>query len=593
MTSPNHDISSSSPGVTGTDQRHEWDSESEDSADYKINYTDNGTRRADSEARRQWNYICPVESCAQRFNRPCRLEAHMRSHNKERPFACTAAGCDKTFPRKDHLQRHIKNAHGDPVIERSYTCEWKGCGKSFTSNGRLQRHKDVHESKFYCTEYPPCNEHFRKAKALTAHVKSQHLEIKPYPCTFVDPETGDKCKSGFQTEAALRKHLSRLHSEGQEGCHVCLLCMPAGVDFETQDEPSATSTNQMGPVSFASNEELVAHTEECHPPVCTECGQKFKNAGTLKSHIDTVHTDPAEQPQFTCPRPDCDSVFNRRHNLTVHIQTVHEQQFRYFCNPDALQQSKHADLQAWDGANACGAAFKAKSSLDQHVRTHHLGLGNRKQLRKAAKSKKKAEPSLLTLLTGVGYDNGRDVACLVPSCEFRFYMDRDLRRHLRAAHHLPDDEIEELIMQRNALTGGPFWIGGLDDAQPGPLDSADPSMPQTPTPYFVHGAPLSMLDRDQDQTQTLPFGAVSAAPTPPTKQQDSLSQYYNTQLHPLAMLDPDEDADLDLAMGLTGLGAPLEAQDGTLWDALAPVERFNGGGGGVMAVAVAVEPTNE
>ena len=62
----------------------EQDYASDDSTDYKVNYTDNGTLRAESEARRAWNYVCPT--CSQRFNRPCRLETHMRSHNKERPF---------------------------------------------------------------------------------------------------------------------------------------------------------------------------------------------------------------------------------------------------------------------------------------------------------------------------------------------------------------------------------------------------------------------------------------------------------------------------------------------------------------------------
>ncbi|KAF2856913.1 hypothetical protein T440DRAFT_382961 [Plenodomus tracheiphilus IPT5] len=541
------------------DKAHESDTASDDSGDYRTNYTDNGTRRAESEARRQWNYICPVESCAQRFNRPCRLEAHMRSHNKERPFACTAAGCDKTFPRKDHLQRHIKNAHGDPVIVRSFTCDWKGCGKSFTSNGRLQRHKDVHESKFYCTEFPPCNEHFRKAKALTAHIKSQHLEVKPYPCNFVDHETGDKCTSGFQTEGALQRHMIRLHTEGQEAGHFCLLCMAPDTEMQTTENEDEASPLQ--PVSFATNEELVAHTEECHPPVCAECGHKFKNASTLKSHFDTVHADPAEQPQFTCPRPDCDSVFNRRHNLTVHIQTVHEQQFRYFCNPDALQTSKHDDLKAWNGHNACGAAFKAKSSLDQHVRTHHLGLGNRKQLRKAAKSKKKPDPSTLTLLTGIGYEKGREVSCLIPSCEFRFYMDRDLRRHLRAAHNVPEDEVEEMIIQRNAMTGGQFWIGGLDESM-SIFESAEPSMPQTPTPYFSDAG--VMMSSSELMPHDNGFGKASA-------QQFG---YFDNQFDHLALMN-GEDADMDFAMGLGELGPAADVQEGLLWDTLAPVEQFN------------------
>lgn len=530
---------------------------SDDSGDYKINYTDNGTRRADSEARRQWNYVCPVASCGQRFNRPCRLESHMRSHNKERPFACTQPGCDKTFPRKDHLQRHLKNAHSDPVVERTYTCEWTGCGKSFTSNGRLQRHKDVHDSKFYCTEYPPCVEHFRKAKALEAHIKSQHLEVKPYPCTFVDAKTSEKCPSGFQTESAMKRHLNRVHLNGREESHFCLLCILPGAEADMMEVESGETVPILAqPLSFATNEELVAHTEECHPPICSECGQKFKNSSTLKSHYDTVHADPAEQPKFPCPNLECDSVFNRKHNLTVHVQTVHEKQFKYFCNPDALHDSKHDDLKAWDGENACGAAFKAKSSLDQHVRTHHLGLGNRKQLRKAAKSsKKKPDPSMLTLLTGVGYEKDREVPCLVKTCNFRFYMDRDLRRHLRATHNISEDEADEMIRERDAMAGGQFWIGGLDEVLD-MYESNDPSMPHTPAPYFMDGAMPLLPDAN----------GYAKAP-------DAHFGIFNHQFN-LSMLNA-EDADMDMDMGLESLGPAANMQEGLLWDTLAPVEQFN------------------
>ncbi|KAF1838782.1 hypothetical protein BDW02DRAFT_488163 [Decorospora gaudefroyi] len=528
-------------------------------ANYKVNYTGNGTLRAESEARRSWNYVCPL--CSQRFNRPCRLETHMRSHNKERPFTCTEPGCDKTFPRKDHLQRHLKNAHSDPVAERTFTCDWHACGKSFTSNGRLQRHKDVHASKFYCTDYPPCQEVFRKAKVLEAHIKSQHLDVKPYSCTHVNQDTGETCASGFQTDSALQRHVDRAHAERQEEGNFCMLCMSASAEEGTTmptDSGAALALPTQLP-SFATKAELEAHVVECHPPVCAECGQKFKNASSLKTHFDTIHADPADQPRFPCPRLGCESVFNRKHNLTIHIRSVHDKQFRYACTRDALQDSKHDDLRAWNGENACGAPFKAKSSLDQHVRTHHLGLGNRKQLRKAAKSKKKPEPSMLTMLTGVGYEQGRDVPCLVKTCDYRFYMDRDLRRHLRAEHNIPEDEVEEMVKERDALTGGQFWIGGFNDGFNDPMnmfDSATPSMPQTPAPYSAEGA-VPMLPYEHQPKSLGPHNG-----------------YFDQQFNHLSLAN--EDLEMDMAMGLGDLAPAVDAQEGLLWDTLAPVEQFNG-----------------
>ncbi|KAI4653895.1 hypothetical protein J4E93_001663 [Alternaria ventricosa] len=524
----------------------------DDPTDYKVNFTDNGTLRAESEARRQWNYVCPT--CSQRFNRPCRLETHMRSHNKERPFICTEPGCDKTFPRKDHLQRHLKNAHSDPATERTFTCDWNGCGKSFTSNGRLQRHRDVHESKLYCTGFPPCNEAFRKAKALEAHVKSRHMDVKPFTCSHVDQETGEKCTSGFQSEGALQRHMGRTHADMQEQGHFCMLCATAGVEADTmQTEPVDSFTIPPHLPSFATKGELNVHTAECHPPVCTQCGQKFKTASNLKTHFDTVHGHPQNEAQFPCPRPGCESVFNRKHNLTVHIQTVHDKQFRYSCTSDALQNSKHPDLQAWNGENACGASFKAKSSLDQHVRTNHLGLGNRKQLRKAAKSKKKPEPSMLTMLTGVGYEQGREVPCLVKTCEYRFYMDRDLRRHLLAEHYMPEDEIEEMLRERDAVSGGQFWIGGFDDSL-SMLDSATPSMPETPAPYLTEG-----------NMPMLPYSDF--------KSMDGQNAFFDQQFDQLSLMK--DNAEMDMAMGLSHLPPASDAQASLQWDMLAPVEQYN------------------
>ncbi|RMZ72331.1 c2h2 transcription factor [Pyrenophora seminiperda CCB06] len=526
----------------------EHDYVSDDSADYKVNYTDSGALRAESEARRQWNYVCPT--CAQRFNRPCRLEMHMRSHNKERPFACTELGCDKTFPRKDHLQRHLKNAHSDPATERTFVCDWNACGKRFTSNGRLQRHRDVHESKFYCTAYPPCNAAFRKAKALEAHVKSLHLQVKPYACAHVHPDSGEKCTSGYQTESALRRHMERAHVDIREQGHFCMLCTTVNADEALL---ATDSGDTFVPPSFATKEDLEAHTLDCHPPVCIKCGQKFKSASTLRTHLDNVHGDSQNQPQYPCPRLGCDSVFNRKHNLTVHIQTVHDKQARYSCTPDALRNSKHVHLQAWDGDNACGASFKAKSSLDQHVRTHHLGLGNRKEVRKAAKSRKKPEPSMLTMLTGVGYEQGREVPCLVKTCEYRFYMDRDLRRHLRAEHSISEDDIEEMIQERDAVSGGQFWIGGFDESV-NMFDSATPSMPETPAPYSVEG--------------TVPTPSY-----PDTKNMDTPHGFFDQQFHHLSLLN--EEADLDMQMGLENLAPAVNPQAGLQWDMLVPVEQYN------------------
>lgn len=526
---------------------------SDDSADQKVNFTDNGARRADSEARRQWHFICEVDGCGQRFNRPCRLEAHMRSHNKERPFACTEMGCDKTFPRKDHLQRHLRNAHTGTNETGAHVCDWEGCGKTFTSAGRLQRHRDVHESKLYCTEYPPCHESFRKQTALEAHIKSQHMAIKPYSCSYVDPDTDERCSKAYATENALQKHTSKAHNkEAEEEALYCMLCITPGTEAEFMETDSGTTTIPKNPLYFATAEELHVHSIECHPPVCPECGQRFKSEANLKSHTETIHNDTAAR--FPCPKPNCDALFTRKHNLTVHIQSVHEHVFKYQCAPTAVSKSKHADLAAWDGANACGHSFKAKSSLDNHIRTHHLGQGNRKERRLAAKSRKKEDPSMLTLLTGVGYEKEREIPCINASCAFRFHRDIDLRRHLKATHNMTEEEAAAAILERDAAAGGQFWIGGLNPGEEPFFDSATPSMPQTPMPYFTDGVAMGA------------DGMVG----PDGK---AIDGYFGQ----LSLIDQlrNEEREMDAMMGLGELEPAVDAGEGLQWDLLAPVEHFN------------------
>jgi hypothetical protein len=522
------------------------DTDADHGDDHKVHYTDKGKKRADSEARRSWNYVCDFAGCGQRFNRPCRLETHMRTHTKERPFACDHQGCDKTFPRKDHLQRHLAHHHAEPA--RNHVCDWQGCGKTFTSNGRLQRHKEVHQSKFYCTGYSPCNEAFRKQETLDAHVKTVHMATKAYPCTFVDP-SGVQCTRGYQTENSLRRHLATMHGEKEENRYLCMLCAAPGIERELNQDP--TDGTMVGePLSFATATELKAHEKEVHPPICSVCSQVFKNKCTLDSHFRALHTIPSDQELFPCPYYDCGKIFNRRGNLNTHVIQVHESLYRFACTPDVMQTSKHPDLSSWNGGNACGKEVKSKAALEQHIRTHHLGLPNRKDTRKAAKARKRLIPDRtpLTMLTGVGYEEARPIVCLAEGCPYRFVRDRDLKRHMAAEHGHPDDDADSdfLELELDAADGRQFWIGGLDEFDPMSMaGSIDPSLPQTPLPYFGEQA----MDMD------VPGGAAKA----------------NEILQPAPMDANMFDMDVDLADYSNG----EDPQARYVADFLASVQEYN------------------
>ncbi|KAF2090940.1 hypothetical protein K490DRAFT_10419, partial [Saccharata proteae CBS 121410] len=423
-------------------------------------------------------YHCPFDGCEKAFNRPCRLEEHIRSHNNERPFACEHEGCTKTFLRQTHLNRHIKDQHDN---ERNHECDWPGCGKMFGTATRLRRHREVHENKFYCTDYPPCNETFRKHSTLQRHILNAHLGEKAFRCNHVDEETGEKCTQAYDTAASLRAHQGRVHGGSR---YFCTECMPDANSQPSSEQKVETPTP---PASFATYALLQAHIKVVHPPTCAHCSLTCSTHRQLQAHIDLAHSGVplSARRKYTCPYPSCGQGFTKQGNLNVHIQSSHKGVRNFVCGTTDLSSSRTPEIRAWTAHNACDRAFGSKGNLEEHIRTQHLGLeGSRK-----AKARAKAEASgqtfddrpqgrprkqqkrgdaavdTATLLTGAGYaeQSGRSIACVRPDCPHRFHRDYDLELHCRSAHGMAEVEIAEAVAERDALAGGKFWIGGADE----------------------------------------------------------------------------------------------------------------------------------
>lgn len=188
---------------------------------------------------------CTYDGCTKTFNRPVRLASHLRSHTNERPFACTYMSCDKAYIEEKHLKQHVKGSH---THERNHHCDWEGCTKSFLTATRLRRHQAAHggHERFRCTEYPPCTETFRKHQTLQRHVRSDHLKLTPFPCSFIDPATHLQCTAGYDSAGALRKHEDRLHGALRFWCDVC------------------TSEGALQPAGFPTNTQLAKHIRNEH-----------------------------------------------------------------------------------------------------------------------------------------------------------------------------------------------------------------------------------------------------------------------------------------------------------------------------------------
>ncbi|KAL8672939.1 MAG: hypothetical protein Q9168_002614 [Polycauliona sp. 1 TL-2023] len=202
-----------------------------------------------------------------------------------------------------------------------------------------------------------------------------------------------------------------------------------------------------------------------HPPECSLCGLVCSSHRELKSHVEVRHgtSNLGDRKTFICPEPGCDRAFTKKGNLNVHIQGTHKSK-KYICGEVALESLNN--VEGWDGHDTCGRALSTKGSLQNHIRTVHLGIGGRRS-RSTEKSKNDAAEkdgsasSSLMKLTGAGYDEitGRHILCLMPDCDFRFNRGYDLRIHLTSHHGTLKDEAENLL----AGSGGTMRAMSDDD----------------------------------------------------------------------------------------------------------------------------------
>lgn len=424
---------------------------------------------------------------------------------------CSFEGCDKSYIEEKHLKQHIKGSH---THERSYHCDWDGCTKSFLTATRLRRHRQAHEGheRFRCTAYPPCNQTFRKHQTLQRHIRSEHLQLAPFPCTYIDPITQEHCNAGFDGAGGLRKHEDRVHGILRFFCPECVI--PGSL------APDGSAMN----VGFTTEAQLQAHIKKEHAN-CPFCERRCASQRELEKHIETQHsgTTLAQRKNIPCTYLGCNKTFTKKSNLTVHIRTVHNGE-RYICG--TFDVSKVPDLSSWNGGDACGKDFVSKANLEDHVRTAHLGLPsliNSKRKKSVSvsddedynpdappkKRGRKTKPSALDDLIGASYaeDERRTIPCTVPDCPYKFMREYDLQVHLRSKHSLPNPNLStgEVVqdslgefgseepqhvnslqqdgnalhdmyddqaynidwdLQGHALEDGPFWIGADNHGVP-------------------------------------------------------------------------------------------------------------------------------
>ncbi|KAH9822891.1 transcription factor IIIA-like [Teratosphaeria destructans] len=457
-------------------ETEEWEVDSEASAVFShapsVAETSMTSR---SSSKRPKKYVCEYEGCGKAFDRPVRLEIHTRSHTNHRPYACDHDDCGKTFLRLEHLKRHMVDKHSD---ERLHVCTYdlgdrRPCGKTFTTATRLRRHVAAHEAKedLTCTE-PGCGKVFRKMDTLQRHIRQDHLHEKAFRCHHVDVRADGQtieCDKAFSKAVQLKNHMALDHS-GE--VYICDICTPPE---EQLDSDNCMPEDYIG---FPTYAELQDHLRTVHPPTCSACGKQCPTIRALKAHMDIDHAALSDRPQHPCDWPGCDRRFTKPGNLKVHRQTVHVKARNFVCGTTDLSHDPRTP--GWSNAQGCGHAFSTKQSLEEHIRTQHLGVAgkpkpcrlNKPAMTTTKKNKPKRQnpttttlenvndDTTLSLLTGAGYESRRPIPCLVRDCPYRFFRDHHLATHLDLHHGMEIDDVHEWMAEKAALEGDEFWIGG-------------------------------------------------------------------------------------------------------------------------------------
>ncbi|XP_058447832.1 zinc finger protein 320-like isoform X1 [Malaya genurostris] len=179
-------------------------------------------------------YVCKFEGCEFVTETYSKFHCHRNRHLNK--YQCEV--CEKRFPYKSSLTKHIAMVHEGKIPERNLLCPY--CPKLFNSKQNLQLHVDIHEGNLnYKCRY--CDKQFVQKVNCLVHERT-HTGDRPYVCHV--------CPASFSTSTSRKKH-EKNHSElvlerNNESCSIKVL-MEVNIERESEsesiDEPNANSND--------------------------------------------------------------------------------------------------------------------------------------------------------------------------------------------------------------------------------------------------------------------------------------------------------------------------------------------------------------
>lgn len=236
---------------------------------------------------------CPYENCTSTFSRPYRLRIHIQRHQGIKEFLCTQ--CDRGYHRRQHLQRHIDEAHQNhPRLEQPLFCDH--CDRQFNTAWGLRRHQvKIKQPKLLDRQHrcETCGRRFFNIDDLKLHsLKHERFKCDIPSCVLSEHKF---CWSFYQ------RHMATYHSEP----YVCDHC------------------NE----HFLLKSQIKQHVKVHMPSfTCTQlgCGKTFAEYRYMQNHIRLSHTETT----YKCNVVGCDWEFKYKNCFKKHVIKVHQQNGR-------------------------------------------------------------------------------------------------------------------------------------------------------------------------------------------------------------------------------------------------------------------------
>ena len=307
----------------------------------------------------------------------------------DRPFMCTEPGCDKSFVRKAHLQRHALS-HSD---ERPFSCS--SCSSSFKVLSNLRKHEKIHAGKKpYTCHVAECDSAFLKKTQLYSHLLTAHEISTPFKC--------DVCEANFTTQSHLNRHTQNQHLS-RFMCTDCyqmfdkFSAMQKHISKVHKKRPHCTQCS----LTFSNQTNYNSHMAKVHVVTDGGCSSSVEmttevispdqiNGGT-DSGVDTgsidsdsigYHTvqysedvdDIFEEEQISDESSSTNSAINKGATRTFECATCHQM----FTSKTVLtkhMKSVHNTIKVTEfKCSECSGIFKSKSNIVKHIQSKHKGI---------------------------------------------------------------------------------------------------------------------------------------------------------------------------------------------------------------------------